>query len=170
MRKEKLGIVKNVGVWLESAPYLIVTDYAGMKVEQFSELRNRLAGTKAEVHVVKNTFLRKALKEVGLPELDLHLKGQTAVVYGESEVSAAAKVLKNFKSEFEKPVIRVGIVDRSVMTSENILAIADLPSREVLLSQLLGLINTPATRLARIINTPASQLAQVIKANSEKAE
>jgi len=170
MRKEKLNIVKNIQAWLQASPYLIVVDYSGLKVEQFNELRNRLAGVKSELHVVKNNFLRKALQEVQLPELDSHLQGQTAVAYGPSDVSAAAKILKNFKAEFEKPTLRAAIVDRNVLGAADVMALASLPSREVMLAQLLGLIQTPATRLAAILNVPASQLAQVIKAKSEKGE
>jgi large subunit ribosomal protein L10 len=158
MRKEKLNVVKNIEGWLQGSPYLIVTDYSGMKVEQFSELRNRLAGIKAEVHVVKNTFIRKALKDVQLPELeDTQLQGQTAVVYGAADFASAAKILKNFKAEFQKPEIRVGIVDRAVMSQETLLQIADLPSLEVL-----------RTKLAILVNTPATQIAQIIKAKIDK--
>ena len=158
MRKEKLSVVKNIEGWLQGSPYLIVTDYTGMKVDQFSELRNRLAGIEAEIHVVKNTYIRKALKEVQLPGLeDQQLQGQTAVVYGAKDFAAAAKILKNFKSEFQKPDIRVGIVDRAVMQQETLLKIADLPSLEVL-----------RTKLAILIKTPATQIAQIIKAKAEK--
>ncbi|MDR0534207.1 MAG: 50S ribosomal protein L10 [Verrucomicrobiales bacterium] len=158
MRKEKLSVVKNIEGWLQGSPYLIVTDYTGMKVDQFSELRNRLAGVEAEIHVVKNTYIRKALKEVQLPELeDKQLQGQTAVVYGAKDFAAAAKILKNFKSEFQKPDIRVGIVDRAVMQQDTLLKIADLPSLDVL-----------RTKLAILIKTPATQIAQIIKAKMEK--
>jgi large subunit ribosomal protein L10 len=158
MRKEKLSVVKNIEGWLQGSPFLIVTDYTGMKVDQFSELRNRLSEIKSEIHVVKNTFIRKALKDVELPELDdVQLQGQTAVVYGEKDFAAAAKILKNFKAEFQKPDIRVGIVDRAVMSQDMLLKIADLPSLEVL-----------RTKLAILIKTPASQIAQIIKAKLEK--
>ena len=170
MHPAKTTIVDEIKGWLDNSPYLIVTDYTGMTVEQFTELRQRLGQCEAELHVVKNTFLRRALNDAGMPELNGALKGQTAVVYGESDVSAAAKALKTFASEFEKPEIRIGILDRSVLDVDQIKAIAELPPREVLLAKLMGLINTPATKLATLINTPATQLAQVIKANAEKGE
>ncbi|MDR1305643.1 MAG: 50S ribosomal protein L10 [Verrucomicrobiales bacterium] len=158
MRKEKLSVVKNIAGWLQSSPYLIVTDYTGLKVDQFSELRNRLAMVSAEMHVVKNTYIRKALQDIQLPELeDRQLQGQTAVVYGAKDFAAAAKVLKNFKAEFQKPDIRIGIVDRAVMQQDLLLKIADLPSLEVL-----------RTKLAILLKTPATQLAQIIKAKLEK--
>jgi large subunit ribosomal protein L10 len=168
MRKEKISVVSEVQDWVQKSPFVIVTDYTGITVDQFSELRSRLDAAKSEIHVVKNTFLRRALSDAKLPQVDDYLSGQTAVVFGDADVAATAKILKNFKSEFEKPKIRVGIVDSTVLTAEEVTAIADLPSREVLLATLLGLISTPAQRLARIINTPAGQLAQVIKAHAEK--
>ena len=169
MRQEKIQVLDEVQAWVRKSPFVIITDYTGLKVAEFTELRNRLSEVKAEVHVVKNTFLRRAMANESLPELgesDLH--GQTAVVVGEADAAAAAKVLKTFGSEFQRPKIRGGVVDKAVLDSRAIMALADLPSREVLLAQLLGLINSPATKLARLIGTPASQLAQVIRANSEK--
>ncbi|NJK92675.1 MAG: 50S ribosomal protein L10 [Blastochloris sp.] len=67
MRKEKISVVAEVQEWVQNAPYIVVTDYTGVTVEQFSELRNRLAATKSEIHVVKNTFLRRALSDASLP-------------------------------------------------------------------------------------------------------
>jgi large subunit ribosomal protein L10 len=110
------------------------------------------------------------LSDAGLPDLEGELKGQTAIVYGPSDISAAAKALKTFKSEFEKPEIRLGVLDKAILNADEIKAIAELPAREVLLAKLLSVINAPATKLATMINAPATQLVQVIKANSEKGE
>lgn len=168
MRPEKAFIVQDITAWVKNSPYVIVVDYTGMTVEQFTELRNRLAEVQSELHVVKNTFLRRALTDASLPNLEDHLKGQTAVAFGRSDISAAAKILKNFKAEFNRPEIRAGILDAAPMDAQGVLAIADLPSKDSLRAQLLGLLNTPATRLATLLNTPATQLAQVIKAHAEK--
>ena len=168
MRPEKASIVQDITSWVQNSPYVIVVDYSGMTVEQFTELRNRLAEVQSELHVVKNTFLRRALNDASLPNLEDHLKGQTAVAFGKSDMSAAAKILKNFKAEFTKPDIRAGILDASPLDCQGVLAIAELPSRDALRGQILGLLSTPATRLATILNTPATQLAQVVKARVEK--
>lgn len=169
MRPEKAIYLEEVSSWLHQSPYLIIADYAGLKVSQFSELRKRLQGAQAEIHVVKNTFIRRAIANEKLPELEeAVLSGQTAVIWGRSDVCSAAKILKTFAAEFEKPKLRAGIVDRMVVNQQGIIALADLPSREVLLAQLLGLISTPAQRLVSILNVPGSQIAQVIKAKSEK--
>jgi large subunit ribosomal protein L10 len=170
MRPEKELMVKDIVQRIQAMPFVLLTDYTGMKVQHFAELRNRLAGASAEYRVVKNTLLRRALKQVEFPEADAQLTGQTAVVIGDKDVSVVAKVLKTFAAEFEKPVMKGGIVDQSVLTSAQIKALADLPSRDVLLAQILGVISAPAQRLVRLVNTPASQLAQVLRAHSEKAE
>src|SRR5919198_2302325 len=101
MRPEKASVVSDLSEKLKRSPFVLVTDYQRMKVGQFSELRNRLAPTGAEVHVVKNSFLRRALSETGLPDLAEQLRGQTAVVTGDKDVAPVAKVLKRFTAEFK---------------------------------------------------------------------
>ena len=167
MHPAKETIVADLQTKLNASPFLFVTDYTGLKVAQFAELRTRLWNAGARCLVVKNTFLRRAAKEAGLPELaDLH--GQTAIVVGEKDVAAAAKVLKNFTAEFKKPEVRTGALDKVVVSKEQIQAIADLPSREVLLATFLGVLNAPASKLVRVLNEPASALARILKAKAEK--
>jgi large subunit ribosomal protein L10 len=167
MRPEKVTIVEDLQAKLNASPFLFVADYTGLRVDQFSELRNRLAGAGAECKVVKNTFLRRAAKDAGLPEL-AELKGQTAIIVGEKDVAAAAKIIKSFAAEFQKPVVKGGVIDNAVVSTEQIKAIADLPAREVLLAQLLGVLQAPATKLVRVLNEPASSLARLLKAKAEK--
>ena len=163
----KATIVDDIQKKLNASPFLFVADYTGLKVAQFAELRNRLHNSGARCHVVKNTFLRRAAKEAGLPELE-ELKGQTAIIVGDKDVAAAAKVLKTFAAEFKKPEVKTGIVDNVVVSTDQIKAIADLPSREVLLATFLGVLNAPASKLVRVLNEPASSLARLLKAKAEK--
>ena len=167
MHPDKVTIVDELQVKLNASPFLFVADYAGLKVAQFSELRTRLWNAGARCHVVKNTFLRRAAVGAGLPELG-ELKGQSAIIIGDRDVAAAAKVLKTFAAEFKKPSVKIGIVDRAVVSAEQIGAIADLPSRDVLLATLLGVLNAPASKLVRVLNEPASSLARLLKAKAEK--
>lgn len=166
MRPEKTIIVEDLHQKLNATPFLFVADYTGLTVDKFGELRNRLAGVGARCHVVKNTFLKRAAKDAGYPELGT-LRGQTAIVVGDKDVASAAKVLKTFASEFKKPVLRTGVVDRIVVSSDQINAIADLPSRDVLLATLLGTLLAPASQLVRVLNEPASALARVLKAKAD---
>ena len=167
MHPDKATIVDDLQVKLNASPFLFVADYTGLKVGQFAELRNRLWNAGARCHVVKNTFLKRAAASAGLPELG-ELKGQSAIIIGDQDVAAAAKVLKTFAAEFKKPSVKLGIVDKAVVSAEQIGAIADLPSREILLATLLGVLNAPASKLVRVLNEPASALARLLKAKAEK--
>jgi len=167
MRPEKQFIVDEIRGRVNASPFVLVTDYTGLKVSQFSELRVRLRTAQAECRVVKNTFLAKVLKESGV-DLGATLKGQTAVITGEKDVCAAAKVLKNFIAEFKLPALKGGILDKAILSKDEVLALADLPSREILLGKILGLLQAPSTKLVRLLNTPGAQLAQVIKAHADK--
>ena len=169
MRPEKITIVEDLQAKLNASPFVLVTDYTGLRVDQFSILRNRLAENGAECKVVKNTFLRRAMSDAGLPDISADLKGQTAIVIGEKDVAAAAKVLKAFVTEFKKPEVKLGVVGRVIVTASQIETIAELPSREVLLAQLLGVMQAPAGALVRLLNEPASSLARVLKAKAEPA-
>jgi large subunit ribosomal protein L10 len=169
MRAEKQNISAEYIARLNSSPFFIVVDYQGLKVAPISELRKRLHKAGAEMHVVKNSIFRIAAKEAGIVgDLSGSLSGQLAVVTGRQDVSTAAKVIKTFATEFERPKVRFGYLNNQRLESKELLTLADLPSLEVLRAKLLGLLNTPATRLVQLLNTPATQLARVLKAKVDK--
>jgi large subunit ribosomal protein L10 len=168
MRSEKQFISKEYVERLNGVPYFIVADYQGLKVTHFSELRKRLSKAGAEIHVVKNSVFKIAAKTAGIGDLGTSMAGQLAVVTGKQDVSTAAKVLKTFRAEFDKPKVRFGWLNNQRLEAVQITALADLPPLEALRGQIAGLINTPATQLVRILNTPAQQLAQVLKARIDK--
>ena len=169
MRAEKQFISSEYLARLNSSPFFIVVDYTGLRVGPMTELRKRLQKAGAEIHVVKNTIFRVAAKEAGV-DLGASLAGQVAVVTGQKDVSAAAKVLKTFASEFEKPKLRFGVLNNQRLEAAAVNELAELPPLEVLRAKFLGLLNTPATRLAALLNTPASQLARVLKAKADKEQ
>lgn len=169
MREEKKQISQEYLVRLNQSPFFIVVDYTGLKVGPITDLRKRLRKAGAEMHIVKNSVFRLAAKEVGLPELG-ELTGQLAVVTGQKDVSAAAKVLKTFGSEFDKPKLRFGFLGSQRLDVASIQVLAALPPMEQLRSKLLGLFQAPASQLVRLLNTPASQLAQVLQAKVRQAE
>jgi large subunit ribosomal protein L10 len=168
MRPEKASIVSDLAEKLNRSPFVLVTNYQQMKVDQFGDLRNRLAPAGAEMRVVKNSFLKRAMSDSGLPDVADKLSGQTAIVVGEKDVAPVAKILKTFAAEFKIAALKIGIVDKSVLSVEEIEALADLPSREVLLAQLLGLLMSPATKLVRLLNEPAVSLARLLNAKAQK--
>jgi len=168
MRAEKQYITKEYLARLNASPFFIVVDYTGLKVGPITELRKRLSKAGAEMHVVKNSVFALAAKEAGVADLGGVLAGQLAVVTGQRDVSTAAKVVKSFHAEFDRPKVKFGFLNNNRLERPDIMALADLPSLDVLRAKLLGLLNTPATQLAQVIQAPGAQLARVIKANAEK--
>jgi large subunit ribosomal protein L10 len=170
MRAEKQYLTKEYVARLNASPFFIVVNYQGLKVAHLSELRKRLAQAGAEIHIVKNSVFRIAAREAGIGDLNGTLAGQLAVVTGQKDISAAAKALKNFSAEFDKPKFQFGYLNSQRLDAAALLALADLPGLEVLRAKLLGLLVAPAAGLARLLNTPATQLVRAIKAKAEKGE
>jgi large subunit ribosomal protein L10 len=170
MRTEKQFISKEYVNRLNSSPFFIVVDYRGLTVTNFTELRKRLRGAGSEVHVVKNSIFRVAAKEAGLADLQGALAGQLAVVTGQKDVSAAAKILKTFSAEFSKANVQFGYLKDQRLEGKDLMELADLPSIEVLRGKLLGLLQAPATQLVRMINTPGSMLARALQARVDKEQ
>ena len=168
MRPEKANIVSDLSEQLKGSPFVLVTDYQQMNVGDFSELRNRLAQAGAEVHVVKNSFLKRAMADAGFPAVDEKLGGQTAVVTGEKDAAPVAKIMKSFAREFKKAALKIGLINRAIVSTAELETLADLPAREVMQAQLLGLLMSPATKLVRLLNEPASSLARLLKAKTQK--
>lgn len=169
MRAEKTILTKEYLGRLNASPFFIVVEYTGLKVKAITELRKRLVTTGAELHVVKNSVFRLAAKEAGV-DLGGALDGQLAVITGQKDVSAAAKAVKTFAAEFEKPKFKFGYLNNQRMEPDDLKALADLPSLDALRGKLLGLLQAPTTKLVVLLNTPASQLARVLQAKAEKAE
>ena len=164
MNPDKQIIIDQLLERVNQSPFVLVVDYNGMTVPQFGELRTRLAEGGAECHVAKNSYMKRALSAAGLPDIGEHLVGQTAFVTGDQDVCATARAIKNFAREFKLPTFKSGVLDGEVLDAEQIKSLADLPPRDILLGQLLGVINAPATKLLRTINEPGASLARVIKA------
>lgn len=169
MKELKQTIIDDLLAKLNASPYMIVVNYAGMTVTQFTTLRGKLAETNAELHVTKNSYVRRAAKSAELPEeVGAFLVGQTAVVTGESDVCAASKVVKEFNKASGKAEVLGGTLDGKILSVEEVNALAALPPLEILQGKLLGTILAPASTLVRLLNEPASALARVLKAKAEQ--
>jgi large subunit ribosomal protein L10 len=168
MRAEKRYITTEYLARLNASPFFIVVDYRGLKVGPINELRKRLTKAGAQLHVVKNALFRIAVKEAGVADLGTTLTGQLAVVTGQRDVSSAAKVVKKFGVEFDKPKIKFGYLRNQRLEMAEIMALADLPSLEVLRARILATIMGPATKLAALLNTPGEQVVRVLQARVEK--
>lgn len=170
MNPDKKYILDEIKGRVDDSAYVIVVDYTATTVKEFNELRKRLAENDAECHVAKNSFMKRVLSDSGLPDLSSELVGQTAFITGDSDVCAVAKVISNFQKEFNRPEVKAAILDGSVLSAEQVVALGKLPAREVLLAQLLGVLNAPAGKLLRTINEPGGSLARVIKAKFDGGE
>jgi large subunit ribosomal protein L10 len=168
VKQYKIDEVGKLSERLKEKGNIILTNYSGIKVQQLSELRRKLRARGCEYKVVKNNLFKRALKETGFSVIDEHLKGPIAVVFTGGDLSDAAKVLKDFNKDQEKFSFSVGVMDKVVYTRDQVAKIADLPSKEVLLSQVMSLINGPAGKIAIGLNQIMASLARGINAVAEK--
>ncbi|MCD7798063.1 MAG: 50S ribosomal protein L10 [Akkermansiaceae bacterium] len=165
MNPDKRIIIDGLLERVNASPFVIVIDYTGISVPEFTGLRAALAEGGASCHVAKNNFMRSALAEAGLPDIGEHLQGQTAFVTGMTDVCSAARAINTFAKSSKKASYKVAILDGAVLAASEIQAIGDLPSREVLLAKLLGTINGAGAALARVIQAYVDKS----KASAEEA-
>lgn len=152
MRAEKQFLISEVETHLKKSDYVILANFTKVTVGDTAELRKRLAAEKAEFHVVKNSSLRVAAKALGLPDIDASLTGPTAVVVGGKNSAGVAKILKKFFEEKQKLEIKVGVMDKKLITAADLAKIADLPSFEALRAQFLGLLTSNAAAFVRVLD------------------
>ena len=152
MRAEKKYLISEVDTHLKKSDYVILTNFSKVSVADTAELRKRLAVEKAEFHVVKNSSLRVAAKALGLPEFESALAGPTAIVVGGKNSAGVAKILKKFFDEKQKLEVKVGVLDKKIVSAADLSKIADLPSFEALRSQFLGLLKSNAGAFVRVLD------------------
>ncbi len=168
MRSEKKAIKREVQETVDTTDFLFIVEYTGMKVTQADALRRRLRKDNARYRVFKNTFLRNAAAERKWPDsLSDSFQGMVAVVVGDDPV-AAARSLKQFGAEHKVPVIRGGVMDSTVVSAEDIVALASLPSCEQLRGQLVGALAAPMAGLVGVLSGVQSKLVRVLKAVENK--
>jgi large subunit ribosomal protein L10 len=152
MRAEKSYLIAEVETHLKKSDYVILANFSKVTVSDVADLRGKLAAENAEFHVVKNSSLRVAAKALGLPEFDSALAGPTAVVVGGKNSAGVAKILKRFFEDKQKLEIKVGVLEKKLVSAADLAKIADLPSFEALRSQLLGLFKQNAAAFVRVID------------------
>ena len=164
VRSEKESVVAEVRGKLEAADAVIVTEYRGLTVPDLAGLRLSLRDAGTEYRVYKNTLARFAAREAGLEGLDALLVGPTALAFVSGDVAAAAKVLKEFSKTNPLLVIRGGAVADKVVSAKDVEVLADLPSREVMLSQLAGLMQAPLVKTAGLLQALPRNMAYGLSA------
>jgi len=155
--QEKQQVVEEVTAKLRGSACTIVTDYRGLNVAQVTELRKKLREAGVEFQVLKNTLVRRATAQAELTELDSALSGPTAIAFSKDDVVAAAKILTQFAKENEALEVKAGVVEGRVVDVAQIKALADLPSREGLLSMLLSVLQAPIRNFALAVKAVAEK-------------
>jgi len=169
---EKVQILEDTSARIQDVQGFYLADFKGMTVEKLSLLRKRCREQKVQFRVIKNTLLKRAFNERGIKELDPHLVGPTGLVFSPVNEMAPAKILSDFAKEFEKPRVKAAVVDGRLYDTKAIATLAKLPSREVLLSQLIGTFVAPMSSFLGAINallaTPAN-MADALAQEKAKA-
>lgn len=163
-RTEKVNEVASLKKRFENAKALIFADYRGLTVAEVTELRGKLYAQNAGMKVVKNRLAKLALADLKMEGVAPFLKGPTAIASSDVDAVVPAKILVAFAKDHEKLQLRAGYMDGIILDLRSVLALASLPSREVLLSKMLGSLQAPATNLVNVLAAVPRQLVTVLSA------
>ncbi len=159
--------LEDIKAKLEKAQAVFLVDYTGLTHIQLEEFRRELYPLDAEIAILKNTLVNIALLEKKIEATD-QLKGPHAILFSNGDALATAKALVAFNKKYQLPVIKFGIFENNIIDEGKITTLATIPSKEVLLAKLLGLLNSPITSLVYDLNFNIQKLAQLLKAIEEK--
>ena len=166
----KQPIVQEISDTIKDAQSVVVVDYRGLTVEQDTQLRRNLREAGVSYKVYKNTFMTHAFKGTECEDLIQYLEGPSAVAISKEDATAPARVLAEFAKTADKLEIKAGVVEGTVYDAKGIASIASIPSREVLISRLLGSLKSPITNFARVMNQLAEKGGASAAAPAEAAE
>lgn len=162
--------VEEIKGKIKDAESIILVDYRGLDVEQLTELREKCRKVGVEYKVYKNTMMRFAFKDSGYEGFNEFLKGPSAVAFGYDDPVQAAKVAHEFAKDNENLEIKAGIVDGNIINIDEIKDLASLPSKEVLIAQVLGGFNAPIQGFTNVLQGTIRSLAIVLNAVAETKE
>jgi large subunit ribosomal protein L10 len=168
-RNQKTELVASLKDRFVAAGLVVVTHNNGLTVEEITELRQKVRSAGAGFKVTKNRLTRLALAGTKFESISSLFTGPTAIAYSADPV-AAAKVVVDFAKSNEKLVILGGGLGANVLTAEGVKSLATLPSLDELRGKILGMLQTPATRIAGVLQAPGGQIARVIAARAKKDE
>ncbi|MFB4214176.1 50S ribosomal protein L10 [Shouchella sp. JSM 1781072] len=155
--EQKQQVVDEIAAKLKDSKSTVIVDYRGLNVAQVTELRKQLREAGVEYKVYKNTLVRRATAETGYTGLDEHLVGPTAIAFGAEDVIAPAKVINEFAKKNEALEIKTGVIEGEVATAAEVKALAELPSRDGLLSMLANVLQAPVRQFALATKAVAEQ-------------
>ena len=161
---EKAEMVGFVHEKFKTAKMAIVTDYRGLSVAQMTRLRRAVRDASGEYQVIKNTLVRRALKDTAYGALDGLLDGPNGWVFAYNDPVMLSKVLVKFVDENEKLTIKGGVFEGEFMDPARVKGLAQMPSKPELQARLLAFIQAPATQLARLIQEPGTRVVRLLEA------
>jgi large subunit ribosomal protein L10 len=161
--QEKIAALADLKSRLDGVKTVVLTEYRGLSVHQLSELRKQLRAVSAEYKVVKNRLARLAIKSSRLEGLSSHLTGPTGVILSREDPVAVAKALHSFARVNQALAIKAGFVEGQMLPPAELKALADLPSREQLRGQLVGVIHGILSRLVGVLAAPQRELVYILQ-------
>ena len=168
-KDEKTALVVQLTESLNKASIAVVSEYKGIKAAESDDLRRRLRAAQGEFRVAKNTLVRLAIRDTKYEGLEPHLGGAVGLLLSYADPVEFTKTISGLRDLGERFKVRGGVLEGKPLTAAEISELAALPPREVIFAQLLGLLQAPATRLARLLSEPGSALARLIDAMEKKA-
>ena len=170
-RQVKVDQVDQITEKLKQAKVAVLTDYRGLTVSQLEDLRAKLRGADVEYRIVKNTLARRAAVNSGHGEFQDLLKGPVAIAFGYDDLGTPGRLLAEWARATRLKLDIVGaLAEGRVLSTDQVRQLADLPSREVLIAQLLGTLQTPVAQLVATIQAPVSNLVGLLEAYKNKLE
>ena len=168
MRIEKVSILSEVIERVKASDFCFILNYGGLKVTQFTALRQELTKLDSRAMVVKNSYLGKVAKELGWADVSTLLAGPTAVVTGSGDVAEVAKLLVEFVKKNDKSSIKGATLEAALLTATDVEDLSKLPSKDAMRGILLSTFQAPATSMVRVLNAPLLDLLYALKAYEEK--
>jgi large subunit ribosomal protein L10 len=169
-RADKVAVVEEIADKLSAADATFVTEYRGLNVGSLATLRRTLRDAGGEYKVYKNTLIRLAASNAGKPGLDDILVGPTGLTFVTGDIAAAAKALRDFARTSPLLVLKGGVLGTDVLNAKNVEALAELPSRDVLLAQFAGALQAPLVKTAGLLQALPRNLAYGLKALVDQQE
>jgi large subunit ribosomal protein L10 len=169
MRPEKISIFNEIYADVSASEYVYIVDFTGSSVDLLSSLREQLLNTDSQIKIVKNSLLKRAAKDLGWDDSVLeHFAGPTAIVTGSGEATAVAKEIVSFAKANKKPTVKGCVLGVKAFDANGVDALSRIPSREIVLGQVVGTIAAPMSGLVGVFSQKISTLLYVLKAVEEK--
>jgi len=167
-KQEKIEAVDEIKGKLSSAKVAILTEFQGLNVAEMTELRKLFREANVDYKVYKNTLTRLAAEQLGLSGIDEYLVGTTALAFSQDDPVAPAKIVKDFGAKHGNFKVKAGILDSRVIASEDVIALASIPPREILLSMLLAKMQAPISGFLNVLQAPVRNFVCALKNLAEQ--